>query len=136
MVQDTENTQTQPNALGLHPLADENAESSKDPVRKAIALLLTRKNQDEIIYFRSPEGLKLMYLRYEMVEKTNPKVCFMFKRSPELKPYYKAIREWCEDSAFQWKEKTLNGDRFMEIALTPYLDEVSKIILEIKQSIF
>lgn len=136
MVQNNETTQPLTSINERGPLDDEDAEASVRLIRKAIALLLTRKKPEETIYISSPEGLRLMHLRYEIDEKTVHKVCLMFKRSPELKPYYKAIKSWCEDNKFQWKAKVFNHNRYMEIPLNPYLDEITKTIFDAKQTIF
>lgn len=77
-----------------------------------------------------------MHLRYETDEETVHKICLMFKRAPELKPYYKSIKSWCEENKLRWKGKVFNHNRYMEIHLNPYLDEITKTIFDAKQTIF
>jgi len=119
-----------------HPQDDETINTSVKNVRKAIALLLTRKEPDEVIYIRSPEGLKLMHFRYEIDDTTVHKICLMFKRSPELKPYYAAIKSWCEENELQCKRKVFNKERYLEVSLRPYLDDITNTVFDAKQTIF
>ena len=109
---------------------------SERNVRKGVALILTRKHEDEVLIVRSDEGLKLMHLRYEIDAETHHKTWLMFKRAPELRPYYAAIKSWCEANNLSWADKVHKSDKYMSIALDPVIDEITGKILSVNKDVF
>jgi len=110
----------------------------KDPKRltidQAVEILIDRQKQDDHLFFHSPNGLRFLHLRFSQYPNaTGPHIKLMFKRSPEMKPYYPKIRAWFDDNDLEWKDRIINGDRYMATLLplqsaliTDYANSVQK----------
>ena len=94
------------------------ADNENDPKRltldQAVEILIDRQKQGDHLFLYSPNGLRFLHLRFsEYPNDTGPHIKLMFKRSPEMKPYYPKIRAWFEGNALEWKDVTVDGDRYM-----------------------
>ena len=113
-------------------------EDKKDPNRliidQAVEIIIDRQKQDDHLVFSSPNGLRFLHLRFsEYPTTTGAHITLMFKRSPEMKPYYPKIRAWFDDNDLEWKDRIINGDRYMATLLplqsaliTDYANSVQK----------
>jgi len=115
---------------------NKNELTSEDRIRKGIELILTRKKEDEILFLHSGEGLKLFHLRYAPSQERTHIIWLMFKRTPEIKPYYPAIKTWCASKGLSWKDKTHHDERYISIALDTDIDETTEIINSANEAIF
>jgi len=123
--------------------ATENSETETSPrdeeserLRKGISYLLTRKIPYESLIIHSTEGLKLMHLRYEADPKYAHRIWLKFKRAPEMKPYYAAIRDWATQNNLEWNDKTYNKERYISVSLEPYLDKIEQYVHAANDTIF
>ncbi len=105
-------------------------------LRKGIALLIARKQPFERLIIHSEEGLKLMHLKYEGEDKYAHNVSLMFKRSPELKPYYASIREWATNNNLEWRDKTRNKERYLSVEVGPYVNGIEQYVRSANDTIF
>lgn len=125
---------TKSSGIAIYPaeVPDED-DSPEDQIRRGIRILLTRKRIEDILHIHSGEGLKIMHFRYDNV---THRIQMMFKRAPEIRPYYTAIKTWCETHNFSWKDKTHSGEKYLTIALRPNLDVIIKAIHSANEDIF
>ena len=114
--------------------ADNEKDSKRLTIYQAVEILIDRKKQGDHLYCYSPDGLKFLHLRYsELPIEKGSHIKFMFKRSPEMKPYYPKIRAWFADNDLEWKDVTVDDVRYMAALLplqsaliTDYANSVQK----------
>ena len=79
----------------------------------SVALLISRRPEDERFTYRSEGGLEFMKLRYVSRGTYEDPFQLLFKRCPELKPYCAKIRSWLKDEKIDWQDIVINGDKFI-----------------------
>jgi len=122
--------------LGLHPLASEKKpEASEDPIRKAIAIIIDRATPRDHLAFLTPELFRTIHLAFPDYEKTQ-KISLMIKRSPEMKIFYPKIRKWFASQELEWRDSSVNKDRYMRVDIGFDEDEIHRLIQSAHDDIF
>ena len=103
---------------------------------EAIELLLERRRHGDQIYLNSPAGLRFLHLRFEQANGEGGQFFLMFKRCPEIKPFYPKIRDWFAGHSLDWKDKTVDGKRYMAAELSLNAADAETLIQSAKTDIF
>jgi hypothetical protein len=102
----------------------------------SVALLISRRPEDERFTYRSEGGLEFMQLRYVSRGTYEDPFQLLFKRCPELKPYCAKIRSWLKDEKIDWQDIVINGDKFICAKLNASENEVIEKLERIQQEVF
>jgi len=87
-------------------------------IEQAIDLLINRKKHNDRLTLYSKNGLRFLHIRYCEYPKTQgERMELMFKRSSELKPYYPKIRSWFSNNNLEWRDVTVDKERYMSAIL-------------------
>ena len=96
----------------------EQEDSKRLTIEQAVEILIDRKEHGDHISCHSPDGLRFVHLRYYQAHpESDEHIKFMFKRCPEMKPYYAKIRAWFANNDLEWKEITIDSTRYMATIL-------------------
>ena len=117
------------------------ADNENDPKRltidQAVEILIDRQKQGDHLFLYSPNGLRFLHLRFsEYPNDTGAHIKLMFKRSPEMKPYYPKIRAWFADNDLEWKDVTVDDVRYMAALLPLETSPIVDYVKSVQQNIF
>lgn len=110
--------------------------SLKFTITDSVSLLVERQKNEDWIFFVSPEGLRYLHLRYSEFGNSEKPFSLMFKRCPELKNYYPKIREWFAENDLTWKDKVVNGKKYMAAELEISVERITDLIISAQNEIF
>ena len=105
-------------------------------LNQSLSLIIERERHNDWLWFVSPEGLRLLHLRFEENNDRNSQYQLMFKRCPELKKFYPQIRNWFAEKNLSWKDISINKQVFMVTALPPNLSQIEELVLSAQADIF
>ena len=123
--------------FGVHPVnSKEKPETSEHRIETGVGKILTRQNDNELLYLCSGEGLRFLYLRHSKDAEGRNIVWLLFKRTPEMKPYYAAIGKWCAANNFTFSDKTHLTIKYISIPLEPHISTVCHHIALLRKDVF
>lgn len=104
-------------------------------IHRALRTLIDRNKPGERLVLRSENGLPLLYLGTDKRDRPNS-FRLMFKRCPEIKPYYPKIRQWLKEQDLEWTDKTFGKTRYLSVSLNPELFIIKRLVLDIEEKVF
>ena len=103
--------------------------------RSAQLLCEDRKHGDHFNY-HPINGSSILRLHLIYKKKNDLELLFLFPRRPEYKNLYKDARTWFATEGLEWKDRTVNGERYMSAAIPRIEPEIIRLIRSFQAAIF
>ena len=103
--------------------------------RSAQILCEDRKHGDHFNY-HPINGSSILRLHLLYKKKDDLELLFLFPRRPEYKNLYKDARTWFAAEGLEWKDRTVNGERYMGATIPRIEPEIIRLIRSFQAAIF